>query len=436
MKRQEHRAEQGDRGPAAGPRPGGSGRVLPRLRALDPKLIEHESRDFLYLRDPLSLSDDNVLVPSPLVPLLALCDGTRDLAGLGSAFALRTGIELGEGHLTDLIERLDSALLLEGSRFDSAAARALSEYRSAPCRRPFHAGAVYPEGPADLRELLAGFCEAAPAASVGGVGGRLVGMLSPHIDFARGGRTYAQTWQAATADLDGIERVIVLGTDHMGGPAALTLTGQSYSTPLGTLVTDAGVVARLAGAVGADRAYREELHHRSEHSIELACVWMHSFLESREPGLVPVLCGSFAGFVGGDGHPRDHADLNPAIDVLAAAAAERPTLVIAAADLAHVGPVFGDAAPLRGPERHGLELHDQESLAAICEGDADGFLNLSIREGDRRRICGLSPIYLMLEVLRRAHGAPASGLTMGYDQCPADEDGGSLVSIAGALLYA
>ena len=429
MKSQEHRAEQ--RGTVSGE----VGRAKPRLRALDPKLIEHEGREFLYLRDPLSLSDDNVLVPSPLVPLLALCDGTRDLAGLRSAFALRTGIEMADGHLVGLIERLDSALLLEGPRFDAAAALAVSEYRSAPSRMPFHAGAVYPEDAADLREMLAGFCEAAPAASVGGAGGRLVGMLSPHIDFARGGRTYAQTWQAAAADLDGIELAIVLGTDHMGRPASLTLTAQGYSTPLGALATDVAVVERLAGTLGAEEAFRSELHHRSEHSIELACVWMHSFLESREPRVVPVLCGSFAGFAKGDGHPRDHAALDRAIDVLASAAAERPTLVIAAADLAHVGPVFGDPAPVRGAARHGLELHDQESLAAVCEGDAGGFLDLSVREGDRRRICGLSPIYLMLEVLRRAHGAPASGLAMGYDQCPADDDGGSLVSIAGALLY-
>ena len=430
MKRKEHRAEQWGRVP------GEAGRARPRLRALDPKLIEHEGRDFLYLRDPLSLSGYNVLVPSPLVPLLALCDGTRDLAGLRSAFSLRTGIEMGDGHLTGLIERLDSALLLEGPRFDTAAARALDEYRSAPNRKPFHAGAVYPEGPAELREMLARFCEAAPAASVGGAGGRLVGMLSPHIDFARGGRTYAQTWQAAAADLDGIERAIVLGTDHMGGLATLTLTDQSYSTPLGRLAIDVEVVERLAGALGVDEAYREELHHRSEHSIELASVWMHSFLESREPRLVPILCGSFSGFVAGNGHPKDSLVLDRAIDVLAAAAAERQTLLIAAADLAHVGPVFGDPAPVGAAARHGLELHDQESLAAVCEGDAAGFLDLSIREEDRRRICGLSPIYLMLEVLRRAHGAPTSGLAMGYDQCPADEDGGSLVSIAGALLYA
>ena len=62
MKPQEHRAEHG------GKVSGEAGRAKPRLRALDPKLIEHEGRDFLYLRDPLSLSDDNVLVPSPLGP--------------------------------------------------------------------------------------------------------------------------------------------------------------------------------------------------------------------------------------------------------------------------------------------------------------------------------------------------------------------------------
>ncbi len=374
-------------------------------------------------------------MPAPLVPLLALCDGTRDARSLGAAFTLRTGIDMGEQRIRELLDGLDAALLLEGPAYESAVARALGEYRSAPSRPPFHAGSVYPSDAAALRETVAGLCGDAPAAAVGS-DRRLAGMLCPHIDYARGGRTYAGTWRAAGADLAGLERVIVLGTDHMGAPAAITPTRQRYATPLGVLPTALDAVDRVAAAVGEGAAFAQELHHRSEHSIELASVWMHCFTEPEPPELVPVLCGSFVDFVSGGGRPADDPALDAAMDALAEAAAERPTLVIAAGDLAHVGPTFGDPAPVSGPARGALRAHDEESLAAICDGDAERFLSLSAAEGDRRRICGLAPVYIMLEVLRRAGGGPVDGVSMGYDQCPADEDGGSLVSIAGALLYA
>ena len=110
--------------------------------------------------------------------------------------------------------------------------------------------------------------------------------------------------------------------------------------------------------------------------------------------------------------------------------ADRNALVIAAGDLAHVGPNFGDAAPVDAVGRAALAAEDAASVDAICRGDAAGFFELSRVESDRRRICGLSPIYLMLRLL-----GPMGGESMGYEQCPADANGGSLVSIVGALLY-
>jgi len=51
------------------------------------------------------------------------------------------------------------------------------------------------------------------------------------------------------------------------------------------------------------------------------------------------------------------------------------------------------------------------------------------KEGDRRRICGLSAIYLTLRLLGKARGD-----ITGYAQCPADEQGTSFVSICGIVL--
>ena len=70
------------------------------------------------------------------------------------------------------------------------------------------------------------------------------------------------------------------------------------------------------------------------------------------------------------------------------------------------------------------------SFQEFVVGDASGFLDLSRSEGDARRMCGLAPIYMALRLLGRTNGE-----AVGYEQCPADVDGSSLVSIVGVLLY-
>jgi predicted class III extradiol MEMO1 family dioxygenase len=87
--------------------------------------------------------------------------------------------------------------------------------------------------------------------------------------------------------------------------------------------------------------------------------------------------------------------------------------VIAGADLAHVGPRFGDPEPVSLAERTRLEGEDRAMLAAVAAGDAEAFFENVARDGDRRRICGLSPIYALLRTLG---GAP--GVIRRYAQWP------------------
>ena len=161
-------------------------------------------------------------------------------------------------------------------------------------------------------------------------------------------------------------------------------------------------------------------------------MWLHHFLDGRACAVVPILCGSFHHFVNGRGHPRDDERIGAALAYLRDATAERRTLVIAAGDLAHMGPAFGDETSLDAIARAKLAAEDSASMEDICGGDAAAFFERSRAELDSRRICGISPIYLMLEMLS---DKGLRGESMGYDQCPADSQGGSVVSIAGALLY-
>ena len=410
----------------------------PKLRLLQPQLVEYQGRRMIYFEDELGIAKEGALIPQQLGPLLALCDGTRDLAGLRSGLLMRTGAVLPESVIRDIVGQLDDALLLENGAFQQAASDFMRGYRRAKHRESAHAGAVYPRSAALLRALLDGYCAQADTATAmnavqdGVHEGSLVGMLCPHIDYARGNQTYAALWNRARPHLDDVEIVVIFGTDHSGGLGAVTPTRQNYATPLGTLRTDTAIVDGLAGALGQGRAYAEEIHHIREHSIELAAVWLHRFMEGREFAVAPVLCGSFHHFITGKGSPSDDEGIGAALEFLREATAGRRTLAIAAGDLAHMGPAFGDTQPLDAGARARLRADDEGSIGDILAGDADGFLERSRRERDSRRICGLSPIYLMLKYLE---GKRLRGEAMGYDQCAADAEGGSVVSIAGVALY-
>jgi hypothetical protein len=68
-------------------------------------------------------------------------------------------------------------------------------------------------------------------------------------------------------------------------------------------------------------------------------------------------------------------------------------------------------------------------MSAISDGDAAGFYKQIAAVKDQNRICGFSSIYLMLRYLGQTQGTQIA-----YEQCPADLQDTSLVSICGMLL--
>ena len=168
---------------------------LPKLRPVDVRPFVQGGRTALLLRDPLRLSEKTVVIPQGLAPLLALCDGTRDNSALRASLGVRFGVRIVPDVLDRLLDAFDEALLLDNERFAQARERALADYRDAPFRPPSCAGRSYPAEAGDLRRLLQGYLDAVDDKSPRLAAGR--GLVSPHIDYARGGPVYAQVWQRA-----------------------------------------------------------------------------------------------------------------------------------------------------------------------------------------------------------------------------------------------
>ena len=300
----------------------------PRIRPVEAIPFEHGGRRLIALRDPLDMTPQPMGIEAGAAPALALMDGSRTVPEIRVAAALQYGMQTTDRALYQVVRALDDALLLANGKFQLAIRRALDEYRTADHRPMSHAGAVYPHRVEDLDAEIARWREQTPPPPysnvgaervVGERGGDLVGMVCPHIDYQRGHKTYAELWQLAEPDIADVETVIILGTDHRGGAGRVTPTAQSYATPYGALPTDGEVVKRLADAIGPT-AFEEELNHKSEHSIELAAVWLHHAL--REAGrsdgvsVVPALCGSFYSITTEGAQPDDAPDLAATIDVL------------------------------------------------------------------------------------------------------------------------
>jgi AmmeMemoRadiSam system protein B len=190
----------------------------------------------------------------------------------------------------------------------------------------------------------------------------------------------------------------------MADPFALT--SKDYDTPLGPARVDREFVHALARRARQD-CFGSELAHRHEHSIEFQTVFLqYLYGGRREITIVPVLTSFVHEALARDTHPEDDARVPAFLDALrdTVAASGRRVAFIAGADLAHVGPRFGDPAPVSPAGLTAIDREDRQLLVAVEAGDAAAFFDAARRDGDRRRICGLSPIYSVLRALGGTRG--------------------------------
>lgn len=403
--------------------------IKPHLRPLDFQPVSHRGEQMWLLRDPWQMSQRQIIFPPALAQMLLFCDGMRTAEEIHQALSEHLGVEVPFQAVDEALQELDRAYLLVNERSETERRRLIDQYRSQPYRPPALAGLSYPVSPADLSELLRGYGGAAGNVDPAWRGR---GIVSPHIDYQRGGPVYAQVWrQGAEAVLD-VDLVLIFGTDHNGSPGSITLTRLPYATPYGILPTDTELIDCLANALGPEAAFREELNHRNEHSVELSAVWLHHIYHetgAQPAAMIPILVGSFHHFLENGAHPADDVAYGRFLAALREGTRGRRVLAVASVDLAHVGPAFGDPFAM-GPERRELlRQQDSELMTAVIRGDAADFYRQIWTVQDRNRICGFAPLYLMLEYLR-----PTGGVKVAYDRCPADMTDSSLVSICGLLL--
>jgi AmmeMemoRadiSam system protein B len=360
-----------------------------------------------------------------------LFDGEHSLLDIQAAFARRFGSLLFREQLLEVIRSLDENLLLDSPRFAAHRRQIEAAFQAAPSRPAALAGKSYPVESMALRETLDHFFthpegpgDRPPSPDAARIGA----LVLPHIDYARGGPCYAWGYREA-AGLPEVDRWLILGTVHAPIRRPFALSRKDFETPIGTVAVDHEFLGQLV-AGGAGAYLEDEFAHRGEHSIELQAVFLrHVTAAGRPVRIIPILCGSMHRLIADRRSPAADPEIQQFLTILreATESAGGRTIVLASADLAHIGPRFGDPHRLSAGQLREAADADRQLLTAVETGDAEEVFRLVARDGDRRRICGLAPIYLALRLV-----PASSGRLLRYGQW-ADPQG--TVTFAAVALY-
>ncbi len=241
---------------------------------------------------------------------------------------------------------------------------------------------------------------------------RLRGVISPHIDFPRGGTAY--TWaykelvERSRADV-----FVILGVAHQYCRSRFVLTRKDFDTPLGRVSTNRDYVNLLAASAGSD-LFEDELVHRTEHSIEFQVVFLQYLLGERRPfSIVPILVGSFHSMMDEGVDPIEDDSVGQFIDALRSAEREcgKKVAYIGGIDLSHVGPEFGDPERVSEETQSRIEQFDTAMLDRAIANDPRGWFATAAAIDNRWRVCGLAATYTMLHAI-----GPARGRLLKYRQ--------------------
>lgn len=415
--------------------------LRPALRPLEVFPVG-SNRDLAFvLRDPDGFGQ-TIVVPYAAAMLATLMNGQRTLAEIQRVFARQAGAQVALADLERLVADLEEARLLDSPRFAEHRRHEIDRYLADPVRPAAHAGSSYASDPDELRSDLDSLftAEGGPGAidpAAQPDGRRLSAAVSPHIDFHRGGVTFAWAYkrivEQSAADL-----FVIFGTAHNPMQQLVSVSRKDFATPLGVVRTNAEFIDRLNQELASSLAgqqldlFEDELVHRHEHSIEFQVMFLQYLLGNRRKfEIVPILIGSFQPFLDEDVEPEDSPEFISFVAALRGAAREHSGEIcyISGADLAHIGLRFGDDQVLDSQRLAEQRADDTRLLEAVCRGDAAGLFRHVANNGDRHRICGLAPTYTLLQVVE-----PARGELLKYDQA-VDHEGTSCVSFASVAFY-
>jgi len=407
----------------------------PAMRPLEVIPVQDQGRQFLLVRDPMGvLPGMAALPPDPIiVAILQHADGKNDVAKIAEEARNLSGMIITADKVRHVIKEMDGALLLFSETFQVKWQERQDEYRKLPVRpyrcfdtkdrllmmktlgEEFRRHRMSRYSPPQKLELPAGNSVRA--------------VFSPHIDFQRGGESYAWAYQAIEQHTRA-DTYIVLGTLHRPSSHLFIGTDKDYDTPFGTVETDKALLEELK-SLYPHELLDEDYLHADEHTIELQAVYLKKVLGDRPFKILPILVGSIDDYmlIEEKVNPREVdeelAAMIKALRILLERHGEKVVL-IGGVDMAHCGPEFGDEQPNSPEVEQAIRSQDEAALAHVEAINATGFFDSFRESHNERKVCSVAPMYTILAALE---GMDLKGHRLAYQQSNST-DRNSMVTFA------
>lgn len=233
------------------------------------------------------------------------------------------------------------------------------------------------------------------------VGGKAVALVAPHIDLRRGGPCVAAAYKnLKRADGSYPKLAIVLGTCHHPTTHLAAITQKTFHMPLGDVEVHAGAAEAFAKALPYD-PFAEEYLFLGDFPCEFQALFVADLNARENAGMqiLPVIVGSLEGNGCGENlaeaAPGEVAEVQAVVAGVRAAIAAvgGDAVVIASADLSHIGERF-QQPPVTDALLKEVQAADLEALAKIEALDYEGFAAAVLKSGNPTNICSTAAIYL------------------------------------------
>ncbi|WGI17312.1 MEMO1 family protein [Methanonatronarchaeum sp. AMET-Sl] len=188
--------------------------------------------------------------------------------------------------------------------------------------------------------------------------------ISPHAGYRYSGRVAGKS----ISTLRDVDTYIIVGPDHHGRGAALSLSKDRWKTPLGEIEVDTGISDKLT-----DIAVYDSLAHEQEHSIEVQLPFLQYL--HKDFKIVPISMGL--------------QDKETAIELsqkILEIMEEYEVALISSSDFTHY------------ESESSAKKKDKKAIEKILNLDIDGFYN-TVRKNNIS-ICGYGPIAVAIEIAR------------------------------------
>lgn len=390
------------------------------------EIVEQDDKKYVIFSDPEGYAEQPVVLPIELIPVLQMFDGKKTFFELATDLKDESGEEPDLTAIISLVHYLDMMGYMDSLEFNDMR-KYFDDYKQSSIRPPYCSGVSYSNDPIELAQEIENILNTIPG---DGIKTSAVALISPHIDFMIGRKAY-ENYSACYRALAGTDAdlFVILGTAHKRNSDYFMFTEKDFQTPLGNIKTDKSIIAEIRKNLSFEMTI-DDLAHLSEHSIEIQAVLIQALFKNRDITILPVLIGSLHDDMMASRQPSENPRFTEYLDKIkdAIRVSGKKAAYIASVDFAHIGRRFEndfDAEPILPF----LEKEDMKLINYLANCDHKAFFEEITKVQNHRNICGVSPIYAMLEILK-----PKEGVFLRYNQWN-DKETASAVSFASLAFY-